>query len=132
MRRQVRRYRYCKRRRLHRSGRSTETRYLKSTLRSRQRSVQTCTESSRIPDKRLKNEGKKEVRSQKSKKSKPVLKEIIGRDLTIKMLQKPRKYAISGVFLCSYTVCTDLNGSGMICPCFRQLTMCEPELLSLF
>ena len=76
MRRQVRRYRYCKRRRLHRSGRSTETRYLKSTLRSRQRSVQTCTESSRIPDKRLKNEGKKEVRSQKSKKSKPVLKEI--------------------------------------------------------
>ena len=76
MRRQVRRYRYCKRRRLHRSGRSTETRYLKSTLRSRQRSVQTCTESSRIPDKRLKNEGKKEVRTQKSKKSKPVLKEI--------------------------------------------------------
>ena len=65
-----------RRRRLHRSGRSTETRYLKSTLRSRQRSVQTCTESSRISDKRLKNEGKKEVRSQKSKKSKPVLKEI--------------------------------------------------------
>ena len=76
MRRQVRRYRYCKRRRLHRSGRSAETRYLKSTLRSRQRSVQTCTESSRIPDKRLKNEGKKEVRSQESKKSKPVLKAL--------------------------------------------------------
>ena len=65
------------RRRIHRSGRRPQTWYCKSAVRCRQRELQSSSEGSRLPDKRPENERKKEIRLKESKKSQPVLQEII-------------------------------------------------------
>ena len=89
-------YLAMERRRLHRTGRSSPSRYLKSTLPGRPRSLQSTSEGSRIPDKRLKNEGKKEVRSQKGQKSKPVLKEIILQNRKQRSAPRVRIFFVKG------------------------------------